>query len=367
VFDLDWHVAVIAAATLVALVALRGVIGAMSGTLTFTAIALLLALALEPVVQAVERRFHTRRGVAVGLVVALFVGAVTMIVLLLGPSAVGQAEDLGKELPKVINRLDELPIVGRQLRDNHVSDKVEKWINDLPSKLSGDTAPIEGAARSLLGGALAAVATMLLVLGLLLDGQRLVRAGRSIVPTRMRDRADEIARLFYQVVGRYFAGSLLVAAIAGVTTLIVGTVLHVPLTPLLAVNVALFDLVPQIGGAVGGIPFVALGFTRSPTTGVLCAVFFVLYLQFENNVLQPIVIGEAVDLSPPATMIGAMLGVSIAGVPGALIAIPMMGVLKAIYLEFRPPPGKDHDDSFHKERGGRLTRLLKRLRRRRGT
>ena len=84
------------------------------------------------------------------------------------------------------------------------------------------------------------------------------------------------------------------------------------------------------------IPFVLLGFTRSATTGVICAVFFVLYLQFENHVLSPLIVGRSVKLSPPATMTAALVGVSAGGVVGALVAVPVVAAAKAAYLELRP-------------------------------
>jgi predicted PurR-regulated permease PerM len=96
--------------------------------------------------------------------------------------------------------------------------------------------------------------------------------------------------------------------------------------------------VPQIGGAVGGIPFVLLAFTQGATTGVVCAALFILYLQIENHVMQPVLVGQAVKLSPPATMTAALIGVSAAGLVGALLAVPLVGSAKAIYLEVRPPP-----------------------------
>jgi predicted PurR-regulated permease PerM len=100
--------------------------------------------------------------------------------------------------------------------------------------------------------------------------------------------------------------------------------------------VALWDLVPQIGGAAGGIPFVLLGLTRGAGTAVACAVFFVLYLQLENHVIQPLVVGRAVKLSPPATMTAALVGVSAGGVVGALLAVPFVAAAKVVYTEVRP-------------------------------
>ena len=93
---------------------------------------------------------------------------------------------------------------------------------------------------------------------------------------------------------------------------------------------------PQIGGAVGGLAFVGLAFTESATVGLIALVFFILYLQFENHILQPLVVGRSVDLSPPATMTAALVGVSAAGVVGAMVAVPLLGAAKAIYLELRP-------------------------------
>ena len=97
------------------------------------------------------------------------------------------------------------------------------------------------------------------------------------------------------------------------------------------------NLIPQIGGFLGGSFFVLLGLTEGPTTAVICVVYFLAYQQLENHVIQPVVVGEAVDLSPPATMLAALIGASAAGVPGALLATPIVGVIKALYLEVRDP------------------------------
>jgi predicted PurR-regulated permease PerM len=137
------------------------------------------------------------------------------------------------------------------------------------------------------------------------------------------------------MVGRYVAGSLVVAVVCGVVVLAAGLVLNVPLTPLAAVWAALWDLVPQVGGAAGGIPFVILGLTRGGGTAVACALVFLVYQQLKHQVIQPVLIGQAVKLSPPATMVAALVGVSAGGVVGALLAVPIVGAAKAVYLESR--------------------------------
>jgi predicted PurR-regulated permease PerM len=337
IVDLDWRTVAVAIVAVLTLTGLFGLVRAAPRAFTWIVIGGLLALALNPLVGAVERRLHCRRGAAIAVVLIGFVIVLGAIALLLGPPAARQASKLRDEAPDVVRQLKDVPFVGKQLARNHVDRKIQEFIEDLPAKLGGDTAPIEHAARSIAGGALAALATVLVTISLLLDGERLVRGGRRVVPVQYRDRVDRVGDTFYRVVGKYFAGSLLVATIAGLAVLLVGLILGVPLTPLVAVWVALFDLVPQIGGAVGGVAFVGLALTQGVTIGLIALVFFVLYLQFENHILQPLIVGEAVDLSAPATMVAALIGVSAAGVPGALVAVPFLGTAKAIYLELRPP------------------------------
>jgi len=333
--DLDWRSVLVFLGAFVALVALNGLVHGAGKSLTWLAVGALVALALDPFVSRLQERVG-RRSVAVGIVLAGFLVALFSLVALFGPPAARQARDLSEDLPQVVDDLGDLPIIGPQLRDNNVSDKVERFLDDLPERLAGDTTPIENAGRSLLGGALAAVATILAAITLLLDGERLLRRIRRLVPPDRRDMADRLGSLAYRTVGQYFAGSVLVAAIAGVVVTAVSLALGVPLAPLLGAWVAVFDLVPQIGGAVGGIPFVILGLTQGAGVGVACLVFWALYLQFENHLLSPLIVGRSVDLSPPATMTAALVGVSAAGVVGALVAVPLLGTAKAVYLELRP-------------------------------
>jgi putative heme transporter len=334
--DLDWRSLLVVFGSFIALIGLRALVHEIPRTLTALAVATILTLALNPVVQATERALRCRRGLAVSTVVIGFATAVVLLALLLVPPAVREARQLGNQLPKVVNDLGQLPIVGDDLVRNRVPEKVQNWVEKLPDRLAGNTAPLERAGRSLADGLLAATVTLLLAITLLLDGERLVRALRRVVPPRHRPRADRAGQLAYETVGRYVAGSLLVAGVAGVSVLIAGLTLGVPLTPLAAAWVAIWDLVPQIGGAAGGIPFVLLAITRGPSTGLLAAIFFILYLQLENHVLQPLLVGHAVKLSPPATMTAALIGVSAAGVVGALVAVPLVGAVKALYLELRP-------------------------------
>jgi predicted PurR-regulated permease PerM len=341
--DLDPRSILALLSSVAALVVLTGALRTVPRTLTATAIAALLALALNPVVVMVERRLGVRRAVAVMVTLGGLFTLFALVLTLLVPPAVRQARNLGDDLPHVISDLQRMPIVGRRLAEAKVPERVDAAIRALPKRLAGDTTPIEEAGRSVFDGLIAAFITLLLASALLADGERLLRGVRRVIPVPRRDEADRLARLAYDVVGRYVAGSISVAGLAGLVNLAAGLALGVPLAPLAALNVVLWNLVPQIGGLFGGLPFVVLGFTKGPTTGVACLIVFVVYMNIENHLIQPLLIGSAVKLSPPATMTAALIGVSAGGVVGALLVIPLVGATKAIYTEVRRTRTGDGD------------------------
>ena len=338
VVDLDWLTAVVAVAAVLGLFAVFDLVHSARQTITWIVIGSLLAMALNPLVVAVGQRLHLRRGLAVGTVLTGLVAFGAAALLLLGPTALREAQNISADLPNVANSLGDVPIVGKTLRQNDVPAKIDQFLRDLPSRLGQDDEPVVTAVQAVLGGALAATMIVLVTVALLLDGRRALRALRRLVPHGHREHFDRATSVLYRTVGRYFAGSLLVAILAGLNILVLGLSLGVTLAPLAALWATLTNLIPQIGGFLGGSFFVLLAFAHSPTVGVICLAEFLLYQQLENHVIQPTIVGQAVDLSPPITMIAALIGASAAGVPGALVAVPLLGAAKVLVLELRPPP-----------------------------
>lgn len=334
--DLDWRSVLVVLTAFVGLLAFRGLVRHVPRTITGLGIALILALAMNPLVAALERR-GLRRSPAVVSVLTGIAALFVVLGLLIVPPAVRQVQDLSTQRERVIDDLGDLPLIGDSLREADVQDRVDQFLEEMPERLSGDTTPLTKAARSVAGGVVATVVTLLFAITMLLDGPRMLRAARRLIPIDRRSRADEVARLAYRVVGRYVAGSLIVALVCGFVILAGGLALGVPLAPLAALWAAVWDLVPQIGGAVGVIPFVVLGMTKGAGTAVACLAIFFVYQQAKHHIAGPVVIGQAVKLSPPATMVAALIGVSAGGVVGALIAVPLVGAVKAVYLEYRRP------------------------------
>ena len=356
--DLDWRTALGAAIALVAAVALLGAASTARNALTWIVLGFLFALALEPVVGRVEGLLG-RRWAAVLTVVLAAAAAVLVVAFLVAPIAAREASHFADDAPKLVERIGDLPLVGGRLVDAKVPEHIQQWVQQLPGQLGTEDAPLVNAFRSALSGLTAAIATMAMVLAVLLDGRRLRNGIRRMVPAAHRDGADRALDILYMTVGRYFAGSLLIAVLAGCGILIVGLLAGVPLAPVAAAWVMVTNLIPQVGGFLGGAFFVLLGATQGPTTLVICLAWFLVYQQFENHVLQPVIVGEAVDLSPPVTMIAALVGASAFGVPGALVAIPVIGTMKAIAIELgwvRARSEVKGEAAGHDE--GRLRRLL---------
>jgi predicted PurR-regulated permease PerM len=301
--------------------------------LTHLAIGVLLGLALFPVVVRVRERLHCKHTTAVAIVGGAVLVFAVLIGFVMGPPAVTQAEKFGRQLPETVRGLYDLPVVGPRLRHADAAGSVQRWVKQLPARIDSQT--VTDVTRSFLTGAVALISVVLIALAVLLDGEILVGRARKLIPVGTRDRADEIARIFYRVIGKYFAGSLVVAVLAGFYILALGLALGVPLAPIAALWMVITDLIPQVGGFLGGAFFTVLAVSQSVTIGVVCLVLYLLYQNLENHVIQPAIVGEAVSLSPPTTMLAALIGGAAGGIPGALFATPLAGAVKQLYLEFR--------------------------------
>jgi len=249
--------------------------------------------------------------------------------------------------------------------EQQAPQKIQQWAAKLPKQLAGDTTQISNAAESITAILLDVIAAALIMIALLIDGPWLVGGAQRLIPPQRRETSHRLGQILGQVIGRYFAGSLLLATLQGLQVLITGLVLGVPLSPLLAVWAAIWNLVPQVGGAIGGILFVLVAFTQGATTGVIAAVLFLLYITFANNVLLPVILGRAMNISPLATMVATIAGFSIAGIVGAMLAVPILGAGKAMYLELRPGrQGPGVIDEEPPPSPGILRRSLQRVRNR---
>jgi predicted PurR-regulated permease PerM len=154
--------------------------------------------------------------------------------------------------------------------------------------------------------------------------------------------AGEIAK----TIGGYITGNLLISVIAGFFTTIVLLIVGVPFALALGLLVAILDLIPLAGATLGAIVVTLVALTKSLTAALIVLVWFIVYQQLENHLLQPIVYGRTVKLSPLAILVAVLVGAEVAGVLGALAAIPVAGTIQIVisdWLQHRRTPPPDDD------------------------
>jgi predicted PurR-regulated permease PerM len=351
---LDWRTFAYLVTAILAALALIAVLRSTTTMLTRIGIGLVIALALDPLTRSLQRRFELRRGTAVAFVAAGVAALAALLIGVLGPRAVAEARQFSDQLPETLDELESLPLVGGILRDNEVAEKAQDWLRRLPEQFTDER--VSELAGRLVSGVASVAIVVVVAVAVLVDGENLLGRLRRLLPPGKRAGADAVGGVMYRTLGRYFGGSVTVAILMGLYVLALGLVLGIPLIPVAAVWAMITDLIPQVGGFLGGSFLVLLATTQGVTTALIAAVAFIVYMNIENHVIQPAIVGRSVDLIAPTTMVAAFVGGAVAGVPGALVATPLVGAAKAIYLEARGM-ATPSDDLGTRER---LRRLLQR-------
>ena len=217
----------------------------------------------------------------------------------------------------------------------HITQKLTQEASALPSHLSSGASTLGSLTVSLLEHLLAAITVIALTFFLLLDGRGMVERGTGRLPTIQRDRARRIADRVAEVVKAYVSVNLLLAIAAGFLTWAFleaeGFHLAVPL----AVLVAFLDLIPLIGLTVGGFSvFVVLIIDGGPGDAIVWLAIFLVYQQLQDRIIQPLLYkGGALKVNPAVAIVAVIVGANLAGVLGALLAIPTAASLGVIIDE----------------------------------
>ena len=292
-------------------------------------------MALNPAVEFLVRR-GMKRGPAVGIV---FVGAILVIVGIAAtfvPTLVREVNDLADAVPGYIDDLTRgRGRLGFLERDYHI---VERARDAIEKSGAGGVLGLSNTAlsltKSILNAVIAVVTIAFLTLFMLLEGPTWVERIYSLLSEPSQPRWRKVGGDIYRTVGGYVTGNLAISLIAGVTSTAVLLVLGVPYAVALGLVVAILDLIPLAGATLAAIIVSVVGFLHSTTAGIVLVIFFVLYQQLENHVLQPLVYGRTVQLSPLIVLIAVLMGAELAGVIGALGAIPVAGSIQVVVIDW---------------------------------
>ena len=303
--------------------------------ITWVLIAVFLAAALNPAVELLERR-GIRRGFAAAAVFLAALGAIAVLASLLVPPLVDQVRKFVDAVPEIVADITAgRGPLGFLQEDYRIVERVRDAIAERGAgDVLGATAPALAVAQGVVTAIVGTVTIAFLTLFMLLEGPQLVARLLALLQPRTRERWERVGRNVYRTIGGYVSGNLAISVIAGVVTTIFLFVLGSDYAVALGLVVALLDLIPLAGATIAAVivsvvVFVELGWVK----GVIAVVFFLLYQQLENHVLQPVIYGRTVQLSPLVVLVAVLIGAELAGVLGALAAIPIAGSLQAIGRE----------------------------------
>jgi predicted PurR-regulated permease PerM len=302
----------------------------------YIAIAIFLALAINPLVALLMRRGLHSRGLACATACVLVLIAIAGIGYLFIPTLIDNVNNFVDAVPGYVHDLTKgKGRLGFLETKYHVVEKLEHYVKQGGAKkLLG----LSGAAISVTKGVLnfivGTVTVAFLTFFMLLEGPAWMERFYGLLPSESQPRWRAVGHGIYRQVGGYVTGNLAISLIAGSLTTFALILLDVPFAVALGLLVGLLDLIPLVGATIAAIIVAAVAFLHSLPAGIIIIVFFILYQQFENHVLQPLVYNRTVALSPLAILVSVLIGAELAGVLGALGAIPVAGAIQVLILDF---------------------------------
>ncbi len=298
--------------------------------LLLVGMALFLAVGLDPAVAWLHRR-GLARGWAVFAIVLAVVVPVGAFLAAAVPPLVAQASGLQTELPEFISRLQQDNAIVRELDERFdVVERFKAMVSMEPASGSTAFGGVLGVARGVFSAFASTLTVIVLALYFLASLPNLKRTSYRLVPRSRRARFSLLADEVLARIGDYLLGNVVTSLIAGVVAFVFFTIAGVPYPLPLAVFVALADLVPLVGATIGSVVSVLVAFLVSVPVGIATIVFSFVYQQFENFVLAPRVMKRTVDVTPLTTIVAALIGATLLGIFGALLAVPVAASIQII-------------------------------------
>jgi predicted PurR-regulated permease PerM len=299
-------------------------------------VALFLALAMNPAVDWFQRHGIKSRGLASGITFLLVLAAFAGLGALFVPTVVNQVTDLVNKIPDYVHDISKgKGRFGFLETKYHLQEKIEDAIRKGGAKkvfgLSGTAISVTKSVISIVVGI---ITIAFLTFFMLLEGPKWLERFYGLLPPESRPRWENVCNQIYRTVGGYVTGNLLISVIAGGSTTIVLLILNVPFAVALGLVVAILDLIPLAGATIAAFLIGTVAFIHSIPAGIIVVVFFIIYQQIENHFLQPVVYGRTVQLSPLVVLISVLIGAELAGILGALGAIPVAGAIQVLIIDW---------------------------------
>jgi predicted PurR-regulated permease PerM len=313
---------------------LGSIVGQLGTVILYVALALFLALGLDPVVSWLQSR-GMPRWLAILLVVVVVVGVFVGLIATIVPIVIEQTKIIVEDWPTIVDNVEHSDfvvwlngIIGGDAIAQGVT-AIGDWLGD-PDNFGSLTGGILAVGAGIAGGFTGATIVLILTLYFLASLHSMKRYATRFVPASSRGKFSEVSEEITGSVGRYVIGQGSLGLINGVLSFIYLSIIGAPAPILLAFIAFLCSLIPLVGTLTGAIIITLVSFAASPETALAAAIYYVIYMQIEAYVLSPRIMNRAVAVPGALVVIAAVAGATLGGVLGALVAIPAAASLITI-------------------------------------
>ena len=319
---------------LLALTTLRALASA-SAVFILIIISIFLAAGLNPAVLFFQNR-GLKRGMAVGAVMAsvlLFVGVFIAVAV---PPLIDQGNAFLNNAPQLVRDLNNNAFINDLNNKYGVIDSLQSKVNSLIK--DGQFAitafgGVIGVGKAVVSGLVSALTILVLTLYFLASLPQVIDIGLRFVPASRRNRVSKLVNAIVGRVGSFVGGQAIIATIAAIFILIMGLIIGMPYTAPLAMVVLVCGFIPLVGHFIGMSIVTLVSLTKSPTTALVALGSYIIYVQIENYVITPKIMRKSLAIPGLVTIIAALLGTSLLGLIGGLLAVPIAAAVLLIIDE----------------------------------
>jgi predicted PurR-regulated permease PerM len=288
-------------------------------------IALFLATGLNPAVEALRKR-KMSRSTAVTVIFSSVILFVIFFALVVVPPVISQGTNLIENAPQLLQDLMKNETINQLNTQFGLIDTLQEKLKTITSDgtlLISTFGGVIGVGKSVLSGFFTALTILVLTLYFITSLPQAVNLGLSLVPASRRDRVGVLTNAIIARVGAFVGSQILIAAMAAVFVVILATVLGMPSPFAIGMIVLVAALIPLIGHFLGGGIVTLIALTQSVAIGAIAFVAYIVYVQIENYVVTPRIMKRTLAVPGAVTIISALIGSSLLGLVGGLLAVPV--------------------------------------------
>ena len=323
-----------ASGAIIALTLLRALASA-SQVFVLIVISLFLAAGLNPAVLFFEKRKFSRNS-AVAIIVFIVLVLISVFSWIAIPPIVNQVKSLISNAPQIVSDLKSNSLI-KSLNDQYgiidvLQTKVNSSIKD-GQLVIGAFGGVIGVGKAVISGAVAGLTILVLTLYFLSALPRVTAVAYRLVPASRRVRVAKLSDAIIFRVGVFVGGQTIIATIAGVVIFIIAAVLGIPYATALGVIVLICGFIPLIGHFIGMGIVTMVALSKSPSTAVIALAAYVIYVQIENYIVTPRIMKRSLSVPGLVTIIAALIGTSLLGLVGGILAVPVAAAILLILDE----------------------------------